>query len=123
MLVCGSPCVETEARRSGSVSCALLCSNLWADPQECAQYFLEVKDKDIKHALAGLFVEILIPVAAVRRPVDTLPTHTLYTLLHSITHLTHTLLRSPILPTSYSPLTNTAHILTSIYLYYTPLLV
>ncbi|KTG43896.1 hypothetical protein cypCar_00020228 [Cyprinus carpio] len=33
-------------------------------PQECAQYFLEVKDKDIKHALAGLFVEILIPVAA-----------------------------------------------------------
>ncbi|TKS80780.1 Protein furry -like protein [Collichthys lucidus] len=34
--------------------------------QECAQYFLEVKDKDIKHALAGLFVEILVPVAAVR---------------------------------------------------------
>lgn len=33
--------------------------------QECAQYFLEVKDKDIKHSLAGLFVEILIPVAAV----------------------------------------------------------
>lgn len=33
--------------------------------QECAQYFLEVKDKDVKHALAGLFVEILIPVAAV----------------------------------------------------------
>uniref|UniRef100_A0A8C5MCH2 FRY like transcription coactivator n=1 Tax=Leptobrachium leishanense TaxID=445787 RepID=A0A8C5MCH2_9ANUR len=32
--------------------------------QECAQYFLDVKDKDIKHALAGLFVEILIPVAA-----------------------------------------------------------
>uniref|UniRef100_A0A8C8SQI4 FRY like transcription coactivator n=1 Tax=Pelusios castaneus TaxID=367368 RepID=A0A8C8SQI4_9SAUR len=31
---------------------------------ECAQYFLDVKDKDIKHALAGLFVEILIPVAA-----------------------------------------------------------
>lgn len=31
---------------------------------ECAQYFLEVKDKDIKHALAGLFVEILVPVAA-----------------------------------------------------------
>ena len=29
-------------------------------------YFLEVKDKDIKHALAGLFVEILLPVAAVR---------------------------------------------------------
>ena len=33
---------------------------------ECAQYFLEVKDKDIKHAVAGLFVEILVPVAAVR---------------------------------------------------------
>lgn len=32
---------------------------------ECASYFLEVKDKDIKHALAGLFVEILVPVAAV----------------------------------------------------------
>ncbi|XP_030765953.1 protein furry isoform X3 [Sitophilus oryzae] len=32
--------------------------------QECAQYFLEVKEKDIKHALAGLFVEILVPVAA-----------------------------------------------------------
>lgn len=35
--------------------------------QDCAQYFLEVKDKDIKHALAGLFVEILVPVAAVSR--------------------------------------------------------
>lgn len=34
--------------------------------QECAQYFLDVKDKDVKHALAGLFVEILAPVAAVR---------------------------------------------------------
>lgn len=32
---------------------------------ECGQYFLELKDKDIKHALAGLFVEILVPVAAV----------------------------------------------------------
>ena len=32
--------------------------------QECATYFLEAKDKDIKHALAGLFVEILVPVAA-----------------------------------------------------------
>ncbi|KAI1301913.1 Protein furry -like protein-like [Halotydeus destructor] len=32
---------------------------------ECATYFLEVKDKDIKHALAGLFVEILVPVSAV----------------------------------------------------------
>ena len=32
---------------------------------ECGNYFQEVKDKDIKHALAGLFVEILLPVAAV----------------------------------------------------------
>ena len=32
--------------------------------QECGTYFLEVKDKDIKHAMAGLFVEILVPVAA-----------------------------------------------------------
>lgn len=32
--------------------------------QEMAHYFLEVKDKDIKHALAGLLVEILLPVAA-----------------------------------------------------------
>ncbi|GAB6027284.1 hypothetical protein CHUAL_001566 [Chamberlinius hualienensis] len=32
--------------------------------QECAQYFLEAKDKDVKHALAGLFVETLVPVAA-----------------------------------------------------------
>jgi len=32
--------------------------------QECAGYFLEVRDKDIKHAMAGLFVEILVPVAA-----------------------------------------------------------
>lgn len=31
---------------------------------ECAQYFQDAKDKDIKHALAGLFVEILVPVAA-----------------------------------------------------------
>ncbi|EFX83758.1 hypothetical protein DAPPUDRAFT_223280, partial [Daphnia pulex] len=36
--------------------------------QECAHYFLEVKDKDIKHSLAGLFVEILVPVAANRDP-------------------------------------------------------
>lgn len=32
---------------------------------ECANYYLEVKDKDIKHALAGLLVEILVPVASV----------------------------------------------------------
>ena len=37
---------------------------------DCGQYFLEVKDKDkeIKHALAGLFVELLLPVAAVLIP-------------------------------------------------------
>uniref|UniRef100_A0A8C3EIJ6 FRY microtubule binding protein n=1 Tax=Corvus moneduloides TaxID=1196302 RepID=A0A8C3EIJ6_CORMO len=39
--------------------------------QECAHYFLEVKDKDIKHALAGLFVEILVPVAAALYPLVT----------------------------------------------------
>lgn len=47
---------------SKSVSCTTIFFSL---SQECAQYFLEVKDKDIKHALAGLFVEILVPVAAV----------------------------------------------------------
>ncbi|BFZ15206.1 hypothetical protein BsWGS_18245 [Bradybaena similaris] len=31
---------------------------------ELGHYFLEVKDRDIKHALAGLLVEILLPVAA-----------------------------------------------------------
>ncbi|XP_052278154.1 protein furry-like isoform X3 [Dreissena polymorpha] len=30
---------------------------------ELGQYFLDVKDKDIKHTLASLFVEILLPVA------------------------------------------------------------
>ena len=29
---------------------------------DCAQYFVDVKDKDIKHTLAGLFVEILVPI-------------------------------------------------------------
>ena len=33
--------------------------------QELGAYFLEVKEKDIKHTLAGLFVEILLPVGAV----------------------------------------------------------
>lgn len=32
---------------------------------EIGTYFLEVKDRDIKHSLAGLLVEILLPVAAV----------------------------------------------------------
>lgn len=31
---------------------------------ECANYYLEVKDKCIRYALAGLLVEILVPVAA-----------------------------------------------------------
>ncbi|KAK6173602.1 hypothetical protein SNE40_017022 [Patella caerulea] len=31
---------------------------------ELGVYFLEVKDREIKHALAGLFVEILLPVSA-----------------------------------------------------------
>ena len=42
------------------------------DFEQCVQflhdlghYFLEVKDRDIKHALASLFVEVLLPVAAV----------------------------------------------------------
>jgi len=33
--------------------------------RELADYCIEVKDREIRHALAGLFVEILIPVAAV----------------------------------------------------------
>lgn len=37
---------------------------------ECAKYFLEVKQRDIKHALAGLFVETLVPVAAVSNVVS-----------------------------------------------------
>ncbi|VEL29987.1 unnamed protein product [Protopolystoma xenopodis] len=32
--------------------------------QELAQFFLDLKDKEVKRALAGLFVEILLPVAA-----------------------------------------------------------
>ena len=31
--------------------------------QELAQYFIEAKEKEIKHGLAGLFVDILNPVA------------------------------------------------------------
>ncbi|ESO93945.1 hypothetical protein LOTGIDRAFT_105090, partial [Lottia gigantea] len=31
---------------------------------ELGVYFLEIRDREIKHALAGLFVEILLPVAA-----------------------------------------------------------
>ncbi|CAG0895765.1 unnamed protein product [Cyprideis torosa] len=31
---------------------------------ELGSYFLEVKEKDIRHALAGLFVEVLMPVAS-----------------------------------------------------------
>ncbi len=32
---------------------------------DLGQYYLEVKQRDIKHAIAGLLVEILLPVAAV----------------------------------------------------------
>ncbi|CAF0877343.1 unnamed protein product [Brachionus calyciflorus] len=32
---------------------------------EFAQYFVDVKDKDIKHTLAGLFVEILVPITGI----------------------------------------------------------
>lgn len=39
-----------------------LCMNFL---HELAAYFIEVKDREVKHALAGLFVEILLPVAAV----------------------------------------------------------
>ena len=42
------------------------------DFEQCVQflhdlghYFFEVKDRDIKHALASLFVEVLLPVSAV----------------------------------------------------------
>lgn len=34
---------------------------------ELGQYFLEVKEKEIRHKLAGLFVEVLLPVAAVAK--------------------------------------------------------
>jgi len=32
---------------------------------DLANYFLEVRERDIKNSLANLFVEILLPVAAV----------------------------------------------------------
>lgn len=32
---------------------------------DLGHYFLDVKDREIKHALASLFVDILLPVAAV----------------------------------------------------------
>lgn len=47
------------------------------DFEQCVQflhdlghYFLEVKDKEIKSVLAGIFVEILLPVASVSIPSD-----------------------------------------------------
>lgn len=33
-------------------------------PQECATLFIDSKDKEVKHAFALMFVEILLPVAA-----------------------------------------------------------
>ncbi|XP_045464267.1 protein furry isoform X2 [Harmonia axyridis] len=71
--------------------------------QECAQYFLEVKDKDIKHALAGLFVEILVPVAAAVKNEVNVPClkHFVETLffqgLDSITKSKHRLALFPLL--------------------------
>jgi hypothetical protein len=35
---------------------------------DLANYFLEVRERDIKNSLANLFVEILLPVAAVKFP-------------------------------------------------------
>ncbi len=35
---------------------------------DLANYFLEVRERDIKNSLANLFVEILLPVAAVKYP-------------------------------------------------------
>jgi hypothetical protein len=34
---------------------------------DLANYFLEVRERDIKNSLANLFVEILLPVAAVNK--------------------------------------------------------
>lgn len=44
----------------------LFLNNSFRFLQELADFSLEIKDREIKHALAGLFVEILLPVAAVR---------------------------------------------------------
>ncbi|KAA3681780.1 uncharacterized protein DEA37_0008779 [Paragonimus westermani] len=41
--------------------------------QELGQYFLEVKEPEIKHVLSDLFVEILLPVAAVARQEVNIP--------------------------------------------------
>lgn len=41
--------------------------------QELGQYYLEVKEIEIKHVLSDLFVEILLPVAAVARQEVNIP--------------------------------------------------
>lgn len=41
--------------------------------QELGQYFLVVKEIEIKHVLSDLFVEILLPVAAVARQEVNIP--------------------------------------------------
>ena len=41
---------------------------------DLANYFLEVRERDIKNSLANLFVEILLPVAAVK---SSIPKYTL----------------------------------------------
>ena len=56
--------------------------------QECGAYFLELpaRDKDIKHAMAGLFVEILMPVAATVKVIITLVSHMILKGLKRIIH-------------------------------------
>ncbi|TGZ62726.1 hypothetical protein CRM22_007302 [Opisthorchis felineus] len=47
--------------------------NFFTFLQELGQYFLEVKEPEIKHVLSDLFVEILLPVAAVARQEVNIP--------------------------------------------------
>ena len=39
--------------------------------QECGMIFIDTRDRDVKHSLCTLFVEILVPVAAVRQSEST----------------------------------------------------
>lgn len=53
--------------------------------QDLGHYFIEVKEKEIKHALAGLMVEILLPVGAVvKNEVNILPLKTFVELLYPL---------------------------------------
>ena len=40
---------------------------------DLANYFVEVRERDIKNSLANLFVEILLPLAAVYQFAQSLP--------------------------------------------------